>query len=117
MTASHIESASIDGQPVVPEPGETILAAARRIGIEIPSLCAGPGQRPEGGCRLCTVEVAGVARPLAACHAELAPGSEVRTRSDRLLSVRREILRLHLVSQPALRVAPTTPLGRLLDEH
>ncbi|MDJ0788037.1 MAG: formate dehydrogenase subunit alpha [Myxococcota bacterium] len=123
MIEPPTEAATIDGRSIVPEPGETILAAARRLGIEIPSLCAGPEQRPapewrpEGGCRLCTVEVTGVERPMAACHTALAPGSEVRTRSERIQSVRREILRLHLSSYPRLHVAPETLLGRLLAEH
>ena len=58
----------IDGVEVACVPGETLLEAARRAGLEkrIPTLCHLAGSVPEGGCRLCLVEVEGKARPMAA---------------------------------------------------
>jgi len=109
--------ARIDGVEVAARPGETILAAARRLGVDVPSLCAGPGLRPEGGCRLCSVDVAGRPLPVGACHTELRGGMEVRTRSDGLAALRREILRLHLEAYPLPHVPAASELGRLLDEH
>ena len=108
----------IDGCPVVPAPGESVLAAARRLGIEIPSLCQLEGARPEGGCRLCLVEVAGQDAPLAACHTPLAPEMRVATRTPRLLALRRELLALLLAERaPALRPdAAGNEVERLMHE-
>ena len=117
--------ARIDGASVEVRPGETILEAARRLGIEIPSLCHRPGLSPAAGCRLCVVEVEGAPRPRAACHTGLEPGDVVRTAGDDLDALRRGLLELHLedgASGPG-RVPPGRALGRdtefarLLREH
>ena len=49
----------LDGQSVTAQPGETILKAAQRHGVEIPHLCYTDGLRPDGNCRACVVEIAG----------------------------------------------------------
>jgi NADH dehydrogenase/NADH:ubiquinone oxidoreductase subunit G len=61
-------TASIDGREIMPRDGETILAAAERLGIAIPTLCHTPGLAPDGSCSRCVVEIAG-RRSSAACHA------------------------------------------------
>ncbi|HEU4429496.1 MAG TPA: molybdopterin-dependent oxidoreductase, partial [Myxococcota bacterium] len=81
-------SAWIDGRPLDPRPGETILAAAARLGIEIPALCHVPGIAPDGGCRRCVVEVEGQRALEAACHTPLAGGMRVVTHSERVAAVR-----------------------------
>ncbi|MBC7260538.1 MAG: (2Fe-2S)-binding protein, partial [Chloroflexi bacterium] len=48
---------TIDGQKVQVEEGTTILEAARKVGIEIPTLCNHPDLKPYGACRVCVVEV------------------------------------------------------------
>ena len=47
----------IDGNPVEVEKGTTILHAAKKIGIKIPTLCYIENLLPDGSCRLCVVEV------------------------------------------------------------
>ena len=47
----------IDGREIEALPGETILQAARREGIFIPSLCYSDATEPTNACRLCMVEV------------------------------------------------------------
>jgi len=54
MTMINLE---IDGKPVRAEEGESVLVAARRLGIEIPTLCYHEGLEAWGGCRLCMVEI------------------------------------------------------------
>ena len=76
--------------------GETILQAARRLGVEIPTLCYTPGLAPEGGCRLCLVEVSRASRPVGACHTPIQPGMQIATHTEKLESLRREILALYL---------------------
>ena len=65
---------AVDGVSFDLAPGETLLDAARRAGIgeRIPTLCHLAGSAPEGGCRLCLVEVEGRERPVAACHSAAA---------------------------------------------
>jgi formate dehydrogenase major subunit len=117
---SRSGEARIDGVAVAVEPGESILAAARRAGIAIPTLCHGDGLHPEGGCRVCLVEVEGARRPLAACCSEIVPGMVVTATSDRLHVLRRGILEL-IANAPGLdgaRVASAdTEFARLLAAH
>ena len=48
---------NINGIEISVEDGTTILDAAAKIGIEIPTLCHLQGQAPLGACRVCVVEV------------------------------------------------------------
>ena len=57
----------IDGNEVDVRPGETILHAARRIGIDIPTLCHDDRLDPAAACRLCLVEVEGARLMQPAC--------------------------------------------------
>jgi len=50
---------TIDGQEVICERGDTILDAAQRIGIHIPTLCYEPRLPATAACRMCIVEVEG----------------------------------------------------------
>jgi len=86
----------IDGQPVEGEAGETVLAAARRVGIEIPTLCQDDRLDPMGSCRMCLVEVAGQRRLQPACAWKVAPGMEVATGSERVKRHRQGLLSLYL---------------------
>ncbi|HUW14088.1 MAG TPA: 2Fe-2S iron-sulfur cluster-binding protein, partial [Anaerolineae bacterium] len=47
----------IDEQPIQVEEGTTILEAAGKLGIAIPTLCHHRALEPYGACRLCTVEI------------------------------------------------------------
>ena len=46
---------TIDGIPVEVEKGTTILAAAKKIGVKIPTLCYLENLLPDGSCRICVV--------------------------------------------------------------
>jgi formate dehydrogenase major subunit len=111
-------TARIDDRSVEVRPGDTILSAARRLGIDVPVLCQVDGLAPEGACRLCLVEVEGAEHPLAACHTALALGAVVRTETAAIAALRRDLLRLYVESHPGLdaRVA-NTPFGRLLARY
>ena len=52
-------SFSLNGRDVDALPGETILQAAQRHGVEIPHLCYKDGLRADGNCRACVVEIDG----------------------------------------------------------
>ena len=50
---------TIDGQMVEVAEGATILDAARKLNIKIPTLCYHPDQNVKANCRICVVEVEG----------------------------------------------------------
>lgn len=87
---------TIDGRPIEAAPGETIYQAARRAGVTIPSLCASAHLAPFGSCRLCLCEVEGQAETPASCTTPMREGMVVRTQSERLRTLRRNIVELYL---------------------
>ncbi len=88
----------IDGVRVEFEPGETILEAARRNRVIIPTLCHVRGLEATGACRVCVVEVKGARSLVASCSAPAAPGTEVMTTSPRVLKARKVYIELLLAS-------------------
>src|SRR5512135_2215453 len=85
---------TIDGKHVSADETTTILEAATDAGITIPTLCHLEGVYDVGACRLCLVEVAGIAKLLPACTTKVAEGMEVKTDSERLRKYRRMTLEL-----------------------
>lgn len=74
--------------------GETVLQAARRHGIDIPSLCYLEGLSVVGACRLCVVEVSEQHHLRPACALVVTEDMEVWTSTPRLQRYRRSILEL-----------------------
>ncbi len=91
---------TIDGKKIATRSGKTILEAAREGGVAIPTLCYHESLLPIGSCRLCIVEVEGYGEPMTACTTPAVDGIVVTTRSERLFRMRREIIKLILVSHP-----------------
>ena len=84
----------IDDQPVTVPAGTTILEAARRLGIHIPTICYHAACTSNAVCRLCAVEVEGWRVLAASCVAEVSEGMSVRTRSERVVRSRRTVLEM-----------------------
>jgi heterodisulfide reductase subunit A-like polyferredoxin len=93
---------TIDGQTIQAEEGQTILEVCRKNSIDIPTLCYHPVLEPFGACRLCTVEIAGGARPglQTSCTYPVANGLVVNTSSPAVFEARRMILGLLLSRCP-----------------
>lgn len=92
---------TIDGKSVgVPE-GATILKAAQRAGIYIPTLCYHPSLTPSGSCRMCIVEVEGMRGFTTSCTTPSADGMVVKTNTPQLQELRRGILELILSEHPS----------------
>ncbi len=85
----------------VPE-GTTVLEAARKLGVNIPTLCYYEGIKPYGGCRLCLVEVTLGNRTqlTTACTYPVAPGLSVQTDTEEVLEGRRFVMDLLLSRCP-----------------
>jgi formate dehydrogenase major subunit len=87
---------SIDGQEVACDRGDTILDAARRMGIHIPTLCYEPRLPATAACRMCIVEVEGARKMVPSCSAAVADGMVVRTNTDKVRAIRHLYLELLL---------------------
>jgi predicted molibdopterin-dependent oxidoreductase YjgC len=86
----------IDGNELSFGPGETILQAARRAEIDIPTLCYDDRLTPAGACRICLVEVEGAPLMQPSCATRAAAGMVVRTNTQRVDRNRKFTLSLHL---------------------
>lgn len=93
---------SINGRSIEAEPTETILEAAERAGIEIPTLCYQEAPFPSESCRLCVVEIMGRRRLTASCAYPVEEGIEVQTASPRVLRARRANIALLLLRYPSV---------------
>ncbi|KPK42187.1 MAG: hypothetical protein AMK72_14575, partial [Planctomycetes bacterium SM23_25] len=94
-----------DRQVEVPE-GATILAAARGLGIEIPTLCCLEGCEPSTSCMVCVVKVKDPDRFVASCGARAEEGMVVESETDEVREARRSALELLLSDHPADCIAP-----------
>ncbi|HUU98043.1 MAG TPA: FAD-dependent oxidoreductase [Phycisphaerae bacterium] len=107
-------SLTIDGQPVAVEPGTTILAAAAKLGIEIPTLCHVEGLEPSASCFMCAVQVEGLPHLSPACAMPVTDGMVITTNSQDVRAARRMALELLLSDHAGDCVAPcgvTCPAG------
>ena len=91
---------TINGRTVSVPKGATILDAARELGIHIPTLCWLKKVSPTGACRVCVVEVEGVARPMTACNTPVKEGIVVTTTNEKLEAIRKQVMELMLVNHP-----------------
>ena len=101
----------LNGTEVAAVPGETIIEAAKRHGVEIPHLCYTPGMRPDGNCRACMVEIKGE-RVLApsCCRAPVA-GMEVSSVSDRAVHAQKIVVEMLVADVPERVYKPDSELA------
>jgi len=93
---------SIDGKQVKADEGMTVLQAAQRAGIYIPTLCQHEKLEPYGACRLCIVELElkGWTKLVVSCVYPVEKNLVVRTRSEKVNRIRKTILELQLAHAP-----------------
>jgi NADPH-dependent glutamate synthase beta subunit-like oxidoreductase/formate hydrogenlyase subunit 6/NADH:ubiquinone oxidoreductase subunit I/ferredoxin len=87
---------TINGQPVLCAPGQTIVEAARNIGIHIPTLCDEPRLPSVAACRVCMVEVEGAGKMVPGCATKVFDGMVVNTNTERVRQLRHLYLELLL---------------------
>ncbi len=91
---------TINGRQVLCGRNETILDAAIKAGVKIPTLCYDERLEPYGGCRLCIVEIKGVSKPQPACTTRVKNGMEVITETVEVRRLRKRVLELLLSNHP-----------------
>ncbi len=89
---------TINNIPVEVPKGTKIMQAALKLGIDIPHLCYHEDQKIKAHCRLCSVEVVGKRRLLAACSTECWEGMEVHTDTQIVRDTQVSILQLMLAN-------------------
>lgn len=95
----------IDGQTVSVPEGATILDAARKLGIDTPTLCFLESLTPVNVCRVCVVELEGSRTLVPACSRKAEQGMSIKTDSERVRLSRRLVLEF-LASSVDVSTAP-----------
>jgi formate dehydrogenase alpha subunit len=91
----------IDGRDVTVEKGTSILNAALRVGVKIPTLCHDQRLIPFGACRMCIVEETGKrGKLIPACYTPARAGMDIVTDSPKIRTSRRKKLELLLLNHP-----------------
>jgi len=96
---------TVDGKRVAVPEGATILDAAKKLGIETPTLCFLETLTPVNVCRVCVVELEGSRALVPACSRKVEPGMVIRTDSERVCLSRRVVLEF-LASSVDVSTAP-----------
>ncbi len=96
---------TIDGKEVLVPQGSTILQAARKVGISIPTLCHldlhdTKMVNKTASCRVCVVEVEGRRNLAPSCATPVVDGMVVRTNTVRVMEARKTIIELLLSDHP-----------------
>ena len=91
---------TIDGREITVPAGTALIRAAALAGIAIPKLCATDSLEPFGSCRLCLVEIDGRKGFLASCTTPAESGMKVRTQSEALGKLRRNVMELYMTDHP-----------------
>jgi sarcosine oxidase subunit alpha len=93
---------TVDGRRTQASLYEPVLGVARRLGIEIPTLCHHDALEPLGACRLCLVEVKknGRSKIATACNYPAEDGIEIFTSTPAVLQHRRVVVEMLLARCP-----------------
>ena len=87
---------NINGYVYEVDEGTTILEAAQKAGINIPTLCHHKDLCIAGNCRVCVVEIAGQKRLAAACATPVHDNIEIFTNTLQVRNSRKHIIELLL---------------------
>ncbi|MBN2616940.1 MAG: iron hydrogenase small subunit [Spirochaetales bacterium] len=90
----------INGLPVEVEQGTKILAAAKKVGVNIPVLCEHSDLEPWAACGICIVKVEGSPKLVRACATEVVEGQNYITHDPEIQCVRRTVLELIISNHP-----------------
>lgn len=91
---------TINNRKISAYEGETIMEAARRNNINIPSLCWLEGVHRVGSCRICVVEVEGAKTLQASCIVPVQEGMVIRTNTEKVRKTRKLLYELIMSDHP-----------------
>ncbi len=91
---------TIDERPLEVEAGSTVLQAAERLGIDIPTFCYLKRLPALASCRMCLVEIEGLRRLQPSCATVVSDGMVVRTNTPLIDETRSSMLDMLLANHP-----------------
>lgn len=97
---------TIDQHAIDVPPGATVLAAARQLGIEIPTLCFLEGLRPSTSCLVCVVKIRNRNGLVPACATQVVDGMQIDSETAEVHQARRTALELLLSDHVGDCLAP-----------
>ena len=100
MSPVTIVKAFINGNPVEVEGGSTILDAAKKAQVNIPTLCKHADLPASAGCGICIVKVKGGKKMLRACCTAIEHGMDIITHDPEIIQTRKTVLELILSNHP-----------------
>jgi formate dehydrogenase major subunit len=98
--ATEQVTVTVDGTQVTVPAGTSVMRAAAEAGIKVPKLCATDNLEAFGSCRVCLVEIEGMKGYPASCTTPVSTGMQVRTQSEQLGKLRRNVMELYISDHP-----------------
>jgi NADH-quinone oxidoreductase subunit G len=93
-------NAKINGIPVQVAEGTTILEAARKVEVKIPTLCVNDDLEPWAACGICVVKNGKSPKLIRACCTPLDEGMDIVTNDAELVATRKTVIELILSTHP-----------------
>lgn len=93
----HLE---INGIAVEVPVGTTILDAAKKVAVKIPTLCHHPDVKAWAACGICVVRNGDSPKLLRACCTEVAEGMKITTHDPDIVQIRKTVIQLILSTHP-----------------
>jgi NADH-quinone oxidoreductase subunit G len=90
----------INGIEVSVEAGTTILDAAKKVGVKIPTLCYHPDLPAWAACGICVVKATNSPKMLRACATPVSAGLDIITHDEEIIRVRTTVIQLILSTHP-----------------
>ncbi len=90
----------INGIAVSTAEDSTVLDAAKKAGVKIPTLCYNPDLAPWAACGICVVKIEGTNKMLRACCTPVSEGMSVITNDAELVQIRKTVIELILSTHP-----------------
>jgi iron-only hydrogenase group A len=87
---------NINNQRVSVPAGTTVLEAAKKLNLNVPTLCNHPDLCVAGNCRVCIVEQTGARTLIAACSMPVSEGMDIHTNTLKVRNARKHIVELLL---------------------
>ncbi len=97
---------TIDDRTVSVEKNATILQAAEKLNIKIPTLCYNEEMAPIGSCRICVVEAikGGESLIVSACNTGVEEGMKVYTKSEKAIEARKFAVKILYSENPSVKL-------------
>ncbi len=98
--SDQLVTLTIDGVTLSVPEGTSVMRAAAEAGIKVPRLCATDQLEAFGSCRMCLVEIEGRKGYPASCTTPVAEGMVVRTQTEPVAKLRRNVMELYISDHP-----------------